>query len=150
MSSAFVQAATILKGVIDTEFQPEGYVAVLDELHESLGRKRTAIGISPVEDVLQPGNDIVQETVIEVKFYLRWKQEISPDTQIDPTTITEYAERFRLALGRASRNIPGTSQLWYFDVRRVSYPRDPTGNKTRFVATVRCKGNNIALYETIA
>jgi hypothetical protein len=146
--SAFETVALALKSVIDTEFAPEGYTAILDNLHESLGRTRVDIGIAPVEDTLMTGNDVVQETYVEVKFYHLWTQEISPSTIVNPTQITAYAERFRDAVRRAKLSDPGTGQVWYFDVRRVQYPSDPTGNKTRFVARVRAFGNNAGLVET--
>jgi hypothetical protein len=149
MPSAYTQVADLLKVIIDTEFAAEGFIAIKDDLHESLGRKRVDIGIAPVEDVLQPGNALVQETTVEVKFYDLWTNEISPNTIVDPTRITEYAERFRNALGAGARAFAGNNQLWYFDVQRVTYPRDPTGNKTRFVATIRAKGTNGGLIETL-
>ena len=149
MASAFSQVSDQLKAIIDTEFAPEGLVAIKDDLHESLGRKAAAVGIAPVEDVLQGGNDLVQETTVEVKFYDLWKQEINPNTVVDPTRITEFAERFRAAVGRGAAEFGGTNELWFYDIRRITYPRDPTGNKTRFVATIRCKGNNVFLTETV-
>lgn len=149
MSSSFSQVSDQLKTIIDAEFAAEGLVAVKDDLHESLGRKAAAVGISPVEDVLYGGNDLVQETSVEVKFYDKWPQEINPETVVDPTRITDFAERFRAAVGRGAASFAGTKELWYFDVRRITYPRDPTGNKTRFVATIRCTGNNVLLTETV-
>jgi hypothetical protein len=149
MSSAYTQVSDQLKAIIDDEFAPEGLVAIKDDLHESLGRKAAAIGIAPLDDVLQPGNDLVQETNVEVKFYDLWQQEINPNTVVDPTRITDFAERFRAAVGRGAAAYSGTPELWYFDIRRITYPRDPTGNKTRFVATIRCKGNNVLLTETV-
>ena len=43
----------------------------------------------------------------------------------------------------------GTTTLWYMTVTSVDYPKDPTGNKSRFEATVRAYGQNTALTETI-
>lgn len=146
--SAYLTVATALQQIIETEFQPEGYTAIRDKLHESLGRARTAIGIAPSEDRVRETNAVVQETFVEVRFYDLWTQEISPDTIVDPALITGYAERFREACRRSNATDPGTGQVWYFDVVRITYPDDPTGNKSRFHATVRAYGNNAGLVET--
>lgn len=149
-SSPFEAVAIAVKAVFDATFATEQFVMVFDDLHESLGREYVAVGISPTEDITRAANALVQETWVEVKFYDLYPQEIDPNTGVDPTTITGYAERFRNALRGASASDPGTGQVWYFDVRRITYPRDPTGNKTRFVATIRAFGNNSNLVETVA
>lgn len=148
MASPFEAVASAIIGVFNTEFAAEQFTMIPDELHESLGRKRVDVGIAPVEDLVQASNGIVQETWVEIKFYDRWKQEISPDTQINPYIITGYADRLRNALRVARIQDPGTDQVWFFEVRRVQYPRDPTGNKSRFIMTVRALGSNSNLVET--
>lgn len=148
MASPFEAVASAIIGVFNTEFAVEQFTMIPDELHESLGRKRVDVGIAPVEDLVQTSNGIVQETWVEIKFYDRWKQEISPDTQINPYIITGYADRLRNALRVARIQDPGTDQVWFFEVRRVQYPRDPTGNKSRFIMTVRALGSNSNLVET--
>lgn len=148
--SPFTVVATALKTIIETEFAAENFTAIFDNLHESLGRTRVSIGIAPVEDVVMSSNAVVQETTIEVRFYLMWKQEISPETVVNPSKIADYAERFRNALRTSYAADPHTGQVWYFDLRRIQYPNDPTGNKSRFVATIRALGNNAALVETTA
>lgn len=139
--------ATAVKAIIDTEFAAEGVVAIHDNLHPALGTKRVSVGIAPVYETPRPGNMIVQETWIEVRFYDIWKKEITPETVVDPRKIAGYADRFRRAV-MAARVTAGTDQVWFFDVMRVDYPNDPNGNKTRFVASVRAFGNNDALIET--
>lgn len=146
--SAYEVVATALKTIIDAEFAAEGFTAIYDNLHESLGRFRVDIGIAPTEDTVNGRDALVQETWVEVRFYNFWTDEISPDTVVDPRVIAAYAERFRDAVRRAKASDPGTGQVWYFDIRRITYPNDPTGNKSRFHATVRAFGNNAALLET--
>lgn len=146
--SAYLTVATALAIVIADEFEDEGYTAIRDKLHESLGRNKTAIGIAPSEDRVRETNAVVQETYVEVRFYDLWTQEISPDTIVDPALIAGYAERFRNACRRSNATDPGTGQVWYFDVVRITYPDDPTGNKSRFHAQVRAYGNNSGLIET--
>lgn len=147
--SAYSTVAAALQTIFNTEFLPEGFTMVKDNLHESLGRARTECGVAPVEDVVNQRNAIVQEALLEIRLYDLWTQEISPDTAVDPTRIAGFAERLRDALRRSNATDPGTGEVWYFDVRRTTYPNDPTGNKTRFHMTVRAFGNNAGLVETI-
>lgn len=130
------------------EFSDEGFIMVADKLHESRGRKRVDVGVSPIRDILLPNNSTVQATYIFVQFYNIWDEKIDPSTVVNPNVITSYAERFRQAVQRSQVNYPQTSQVWYFDVEGIEYPDDPTSNKTRFEATVRAYGNNAALLET--
>lgn len=138
--------------VFNAEFAPEGFTMIPDKIHESLGLERVEVGIAPVEDVVMDRNAIVQETWVEVRFYDLWSKEwgASPDIQVDPRRITGFAERFRSALRRTKATDPGTSSVWYFDVRRTAYPDDPTGNKSRFHMTIRAYGNNAGLVESTA
>lgn len=147
-SSAFEQAADAIKEEFDLEFAPEHFVLDYDNLHESLGRDGVYAGIAPTEDEAQRDKRLVQSTWVEVRFYDLWTDEIEPTTAIDPRRITQFAERFRDVIRRANDNTAGTSALWFFDVDRIQYPNDPTGNKSRFVATIRCMGNNNNLIET--
>lgn len=146
--SAFAQIAEAIKPVFDATFAPEGFVLTFDNLHPALGRKRAYAGIAPATDRMRPGAAVVQETLVEIRLYLKWKEEINPETTIDPRVIAGYAERLRNALRAARTTDPGTGLVWYFDVTNVDYPDDPTGNKTRFHATIRAYGNNSGLVET--
>ncbi len=150
MTSPFETVATAVKAVFDAEFAAEGYTMIFYNLHESLGRTRVDVGIAPIEDLVSNNNWLVQETWVEVRFYHLWKQEIQPTTVVNPVQVAAYAERFRDALRRAQAQDPGTGQVWFFNLRRVTYPNDPTGNKTRFHATIRAFGNNSNLIETSA
>lgn len=146
-NSPFESVANALKDIIDNEFAPEGYKVIFDNLHESLGRQAVAVGVAPMEEA--PWNDaLALEIWVEVRFYDLWKQEISPDTVVNPTRITAFAERLRDAVRRYNKDYFGTSRLWFFDLQRIQYPNDPTGNKTRFHATIRAYGNNAGLVET--
>lgn len=147
MPNSFVTTASAIKAAFDTEFAPEGFVMRFDRLHESLGEKRVDVGIAPVEESVTASNALVSETILEVRFYDLWKtRQMSPDRTVDPTRITDFAERFKRCL--RTHEDPRTGQTWYFDVRRVTYPPDPSGNTTRFHATVRALGNNSNLIET--
>ena len=146
--SPFKTIATAIIAVFNAEFADEGYIMISDDIHESLGRDAVAVGIAPVEDRANPRNRLVEETWVEVKFFDLWTDEIDPGTMVDPARITGYAQRLKNALRRA--RVSSTSDVWYFDVDRTQYPRDPTGNKTRFVMTIRAFGENRNLVETVA
>lgn len=150
MASAFKIVSDAVISVFNAEFAPEGFVMIPDNLHEALGRYRVDVGIAPTDDSPMVTNRIAREMRMEVKFYGLWTDEISPDTMVDPTPITEYAERLMDALRRSQATDPGSGKVWYFDVDRVQYPNDPTGNKTRFIMTIRAFGNNMNLVETTA
>lgn len=145
-TTPFTVTAAAVKQIFETEFSTEGFVLKYDRLHESLGRKATVAGIFPTMDVPQDRDELVLEHYSEVRLYLGWPQEINPATEIDPTPITEYAERLRRAVEAAE--VTASEQLWYFSVRDVTYPPDPTGNITRFHMRIKSFGNNAALVET--
>lgn len=144
------QLALILKTVLDTEFADLEIDAQHDNLHESLGIGKRAVGIAPMRDVPVDRNAVAQHTYAEVKFFDRWDPKIDPGQKVDPREITQKAERFRDALRRTRATDPGTGEVWFFEILSVEYPNDPTGNKTRFSARVRAWGNNGGLIETQA
>lgn len=144
----FPTIAAAIIAAFDAEFAAEGFTMIPDRLHESLGRRRVAVGISPDEDTPNMRNRLAEEHYVTVQFYGLWDERIDPETQINPTTITGYANRLKDALRVAQENTAGTGSMWYFDVDRTRYPNDPTGNKTRFEMTIRAWGNNQNLVET--
>ncbi len=143
-------AAVAIKTVIDTTFSTEGYAASHDCLHESLGSVRTEIGISPLRIVTQPNNQAVEHTMLLIQFYDYWDKRIDPTQQVDPFRIAGYQHRLASALETAQAIVPGTHAVWYFVVQGTEFPRDPTGNKTRFEMTVKAYGDNAALLESRA
>lgn len=150
MADAFADAAAAIKVAFDAEFAPEGVALQYDDLHESLGRDSIEAGISPMEEAPLQNDRLVQSTLIKLQFYDLWPDtSVDPAVQVDPRRITGFAARFREAVKAANTGRSGTGLLWFFDVDSVSYPRDPTGNKTRFVAVIRCQGNNNNLIETV-
>lgn len=118
-----------------------------DRLHESLGRYRVDVGVSPEEDSPWMRDRFVADARILVQFYDLWTDQIDPKTQVNPYRITGFADRFKRAL-KATGQAPATDRAWYFDVDRTSYPNDPTGNKTRFHMEILVRGNNSNLIET--
>lgn len=118
-----------------------------DRLHASQGSKGTIVGISPIRSY--PDTQNAQQLNIEilVQFYARWRKEINPEQSVDPAPAEAFAERFRTALRTGD---PNTNSVWFFRLSTLQYPPDPTGNITRFEATVVAVGNNTALLETQA
>lgn len=150
MISAYTEAAEQLKVILDATYAAEGIVAEHDDIHESLGSQGTRLGISPDErgDIVSGRNALVQETWIEVKFYGAYKLDVNPNQAVDPRAITLLAERFRRSIEASNQAVSGS--MWYYNLLQIRYPRDPTGNRTRFVATLRAFGNNSSLVETSA
>lgn len=148
--SSFESIATAIKEAFDLEFAPEGFVLIPDRLHESLGRTARAAGVSPDEERANIRTRIMAEHWLTLQFFDYWTDEIDPGTIINPFVITGYAERFKEMMRVLQLTTPGTGQVWYFDVDRIQFTNDPTGNKSRFVATIRAYGNNTNLIETVA
>lgn len=148
MPSPYTIAANGLATIIATEFTPEGVVPIHDELHESLGDTGRVVGISPDEQGEAPGtrNRVAQETVLKVKWFDKWEKNVDPDVVKDPRIIAEYAHRLQMALAAAELTYSG--DFWFFNWEGTEYPRDPIGNKTRFIMRVRAYGNNASLLET--
>lgn len=147
VTSAETAARAVIKAALETEFAAEGFPVYDDHLHESLGWDgKTRIGTSPIDSAPLASNEQVLVIRVKVQFYGKWNKEVDPDQRVDPGRIEEYAERFRR---RMQTSDPHTDTNWYIRVRRVAYPKDPTGNMTRFEAEVAVIGNNSALIETV-
>jgi hypothetical protein len=146
--SPFEIAYAAVKAAIDAEFADDDIHVFPDELHESLGATEINVGIAPVRDAPMTNGRVVQETFLHVQWFDLWDPQIDPTQTVDPTPITRKAERLRIALGPLSVGLG--DQVWYFNVDNTDYPRDPTGNKTRFIMGIRAAGRNAALVETVA
>jgi hypothetical protein len=146
----FTLISNAVIAAFNDEFAAEGFTMIPDRLHESLGRRRVAVGISPDEDTPNIRTRIAEQFYVTVQFYGLWDEKIDPETQINPSVVVGYAARLKEALRRTQVSDPGTSAVWYFDVDRTRYPNDPTGNKSRFEMSIRAWGNNSNLIETTA
>lgn len=139
------EARLALIDILNVEFAP--LAAEDDKLHGSVGDDGARIGVYPEYWTPRPGNMTVGEATLVVQYYDQWDKVVDNNQSVSPATIEMLAERFRRALQRGIQR-PGTGTLWYFDLQRVEYLDDPTGNKSRFHATVVARGNNTALVET--
>ena len=150
MTVPYHAIADALKQIIDGEFADLGIVAQHDELHEALGLNKPAVGIAPLYDQPRTSDYNVREHYLHVQFFNTWQKMVDPTQSVNPFTITEMSHRFLRAVKAFNRGDVNITEAWYFLVERIDYPRDPTGNKTRFVATIRALGNNAGIVETSA
>ena len=149
VTSPYVEAANALAAIIDAEFTDLAVVTQHDNLHESLGYMGTVAGVAPEYERPQGTDAVVNEIYLKVKFYGMFIKDVDNQQTVDPRVAATWAERFRRAVQAYNASAVGTTTLWYMAVTSVDYPKDPTGNKSRFEATVRAYGQNTALTETI-
>lgn len=147
MSTAYSIAAEGIEVLLNTEFAAEQWKVEHDNLHDSLGSAGTRIGVSPVREAPAAGNMVHLQTTLQVKFLGRYNLDINPEQRVDPRVVVGYAERFRRRI-EAARLQTGPT-FWFMNVTSIDYPDDPTGNKTRFVATVVASSQNSGLVETV-
>lgn len=140
-------AREALQAVLEDVYAAEQFPVKDDYLDESLGEKGTVIAVSVERAVPRPGNTLVNEIQLKVQFYGKWVKKADPYQTVSGAPIEDRAHRFRTALRTRD---PRTDDVWYFSLDRIEYPRDPTGNKTRYEAYVTATGNNSALIETTA
>lgn len=146
MPSPYRVAAAGMEQIITTEFSAESVVPIHDELHESLGREGRVVGISIEREAPMARNRIVQDTFLKVQWFEKWTDEVDPAIVHDPRLIADLAYRLQVAIGAAQ--LTSSGDFWYFNWESTDYPRDPTGNKTRFIMRVRAYSNNAGLVET--
>lgn len=146
MPANYTIAANGLKTIIETEFTDLAVAVRHDELHESLGRVGRVVGISIDRDRPMSRNRAAQETWLRVQWFEEWTDEVDPTIANDPRIIAELANRLQVAIARAQLTYSG--DFWYFNWEGTEYPRDPVGNKTRFIMSICSYGNNAQLAET--
>lgn len=147
MADPYAETAAAIEAILSDEFAAEQPTIIHDRIHESLGLKGIEIGIEPMNWARQITNANVKETFLLVRFYDMWYKDVDPYQQVDPRRITGFADRFEHAVQRRVASIPGTDNVWWFEVTRIEFPDDPTGNKSRFHATIRAYGENHAFVD---
>ncbi len=147
-STHYADAADALVALCNTIYAPEQITAIHDQLHEALGVDGAVIGVAPIREIPVPGQRTTQQTYIQIQFFDVWEKEIDPSQEVDPRVIAAYHARLLEALRTATITVSGS--LWYFQWEGTEYPRDPTGNNSRFIMTVRAWSKNAAEYETHA
>lgn len=146
VTATATEARQALMAIADAEFAPEGFVTEDDWLHPSLGHEGTRLACYPEAQAFSRSEALVMDTEIHFQFFDYYDRQIDPEQAVSPVQIEQYAERFIRALQR--NNSPSTDHLWYFNLVDIEYPRDPTGNKTRFVARIVAKSGDPSIIET--
>lgn len=141
------EPATLLRQrvstVIETEFTPESISVEDDKLLKAAGRDgRTRVACSPNWEAENPKNVNELEVSVLLQYYLPFDDAPVEDYAVDPTAIEAIANRIRRAIGAASSGT--TDDLWFLRLRRIDYPDDPTGNKSRLEATISAWARNPA------
>src|SRR5688572_11660429 len=128
-----------VKTLADAEFAAEGWETADDKLLRASGRDGvTRLAVYPDDEHVLPRNQLILLVPVTFQLYLGYDDSIDEHMQVDPGIIEELADRFRRAFEDNSSGT--TDDLWYLTLDRIEYPDDPTGNKTRFEATIvgRC------------
>lgn len=146
MPSPYRIAASGLETIITTEFTDLAVVPIHDELHESLGRDGRVVGISIDRELPMARNRAAQIETLKVQWFEEWTDEVDPTIVNDPRLVADLAYRLQVAIARAQLTYSG--DFWYFLWTGTEYPRDPVGNKTRFIMYVEAYANNAQLAET--
>ncbi len=131
----------------DILLPPEDWRIEKGKLHESLGSTDDGgpiAGVSPEEDPVNAGNQMLLEPVALVQVFLTWEKVVDNKRVVDPTPIMTLAGAFRVEI--ETRQNHNTDGLWFYNIERLWYPGDPTGQKTRFHARVKGVGDNPASF----
>jgi hypothetical protein len=124
-----------IKTVIETEFTTEGWTVTDDKLGRSTGMDgQTHVATSPIRSYEDRRRVIQLNIEVLLQVFLPY--------EVDPSVIEGYGDRIRAAFGPNSSG--NTGDMWGFRVTEISYPDDPTGNKTRLEAQILGYANNEA------
>lgn len=150
MPSQITEVRQQIKAVAGTVFAPEigtGWLLLDDKLHRSVGHDGIGrIGISPNSAQPWPRDQQVEAVEVLVQVYGPYELKVDANQTVDPAVVEDFAERFQRGIKAAGT--ASTSRSWYYNVIRVEFPDDPTGNKSRFEAVLQGYGQNPALVET--
>lgn len=142
MSSPATAARTTLMTLLEAEFGPDQFEVRPDRLDASLGFDGGVIGVAPDNEQPNPSDRMELWTGLTIQFYGYWSPETDPNEIVDPSTVEAWAWRFRQMIANYKQT--GTSDVWWFQLDSIEYGDDPTGNCTRFVASVTARGANPA------
>jgi hypothetical protein len=142
----YAPVANALVAAITAEFTPEQITADHDQLHEALGVDGPVCGVAPLREVPVANTRVAQHTLIQIQFFDVWEKEIDPTQQVDPRIITGHHARMMRVVREVV--VPIGDSHWFLQWEGTEYPRDPTGNNSRFVMVVRAWSTNSALVET--
>lgn len=133
------EARTRLKTAIQTEFAADQLTVLDDKLNRAIGQDGNYCGISPISEGPGP-NAHTLEAVVLVQIHQYFDAQINEYQLVDPASIEGWADRLRDCLRPEA--LTGTNTCWYFRIDDITYPDDPTGNKTRLEAKIKAFGPN--------
>ena len=147
MSAPETDSRARVKQAVATAFSAEGWTAGDDRFGRSKGmgepHDQASISVTPLYARERLNKAWLLDIGILVQFYLGYDAE--PDETIvrDSTVIEGYANRLRAQFAGAGARVD-TGDAWYLRWTGVEYPVDPTGNITRFEATIIGEAKNAA------
>lgn len=113
------------------------------KLHPSKAQDHMTIGVYPGSEA-ESQRVLDQTTVVYVQLFLPWQKKVDPEYVVDPTPLEAAAQAFREAFLAGTHPRAGTTGVWDFRLVAIDYGDDPTGQRTRFLATVQGMGLNYA------
>lgn len=147
MSSPVNASIARIQEVVETVFAAEGWSAGTDKFGRSKGmgepHDQASISATPDFERERPAKAWLLDMQITVQFYLGYDAQPDENISRDATVVSEYADRFRAAFAGPGCRVDD-GDAWYLRFTGVDYPPDPTGNKTRFEATIVGVGPNRA------
>lgn len=147
MAAALTEMRAAIQATVEAEFAAEALDVRSDKLHESLGADGAVAGVYP-EGEMPHSSGVIQVMRVVVQVYMRWDPQIDPQQRVDPALIEEWSWRLQRRMLDESKT--STDKVSYYNVAEITYPDDPTGNKTRFDMALEGFGPNASLTETAA
>lgn len=143
MTATETLVRTRVKSVVEAEFSSEGYTVENDKLPRAAGRDgRDRLACSP-DDATEAFQDVgMLEVTVLLQVYLAFNPKPDENYAVDPVTIEGIADRLRTAFRANSSGT--TDDLWFLRLASVTYPDDPTGNKSRLEARIVARAANDA------
>ena len=147
MSAVETDIRNAVKTIVAAVYATEGWTAGDDKFGRSMGKDeahdQAFISVTPDFARERPLKALILDVQVTVQFYLGY--DAVPDETIsrDSSIIEGYADRLRLAFEGAGSRVD-TGDAWYLRLTGIEYYDDPTGNKTRFEATIVGEGVNRA------
>lgn len=147
MASPMTDARARVKAIIAAVYTAEGWTAGDDKFGRSKGMGEAhgtaSISVTPDYERERFGKAYILDLGILVQFYLGYDAEPDETISRDSTIIEGYADRLRAAFAGAGSRVD-VGDAWYLRLTGIEYPEDPTGNKTRFEATIVGEATNAA------
>ena len=121
--------------IVNAEFGVEDFAVEHDKLGRSAGKDgAAALACYPERTAENARNVAYLECDVVLQIYLPYDPTPDEHIAVNPATIEGYANRVREAFRTQSS---GTgADFWFLRLRRIEFPDDPTGNKSRLEAYI--------------